>query len=120
MSSDTFSQCQYCLARHSCAFSDLPDGVRRGLQAIAGTKFYARHQHAVREGDEAHGLYIVKSGVVRLYCLTPSGKATASLPPPQPEQTVDCPPDGCYRLQLSVAWQDHSAMDRGSRSTPIA
>lgn len=64
------------MARQACAFSQLEADERRRIQEIATTRHHARGTLLVRQGDAAGGVYIVKSGVVRLSHVTAAGKSS--------------------------------------------
>lgn len=76
MSSPIPDPCLYCLARHACVFSRLGPDERRRIQAIATTRSWKRGTILVHQGDAADGVYIVKSGVVRLLHVTSAGKSS--------------------------------------------
>ncbi len=62
-------------ALKSCfLFSGLTEAELSQIQAIAGAKQYAKGQLIFAEGKEATGFYIVASGQVKLYKISPEGK----------------------------------------------
>ena len=58
-----------------CPFlKGLDDSMLRLLEAEAVVKKLAKGQRAFRQGEECPGLYVVGSGLVRIYKTAPSGK----------------------------------------------
>ncbi len=55
-------------------FSGLPEDQLRELATIVGVKSYRRGQLIFQEGEEGRGFYVVKSGRVKIYKLSPDGK----------------------------------------------
>lgn len=55
-------------------FQGVTGRSRQKLEQIAVTKAFAKDQTIFRQGDPCHGVYIVGSGLVRVYRLSASGK----------------------------------------------
>lgn len=67
-------RCADCDAEPTCPFSDLSPGAREDFREIAETRVYAPGSTILQQGDPARGLFVVQSGLVRVFHLTPSGK----------------------------------------------
>jgi CRP/FNR family transcriptional regulator len=67
-------RCATCQARATCPFARLPDEVYKQFQMIAQVKPYNRGVTVFRQGEEASNLFIIRSGWVKLFNLTPTGK----------------------------------------------
>jgi len=55
-------------------FRGLPDEELRTLAEIAGVKTYRRGETIFLDGGEGHGFYVVFTGKVKIYKLSPEGK----------------------------------------------
>jgi len=66
--------CGDCQAHTRCAFTNLSPEAREQFRAMAQPRFYAPGSTVVRQGEEADGLFILQSGLVRVLHLTPGGK----------------------------------------------
>jgi CRP-like cAMP-binding protein len=55
-------------------FRGLPDEELRTLAEIAGVKTYRRGETIFLDGEEGHGFYVVFTGKVKVYKLSPEGK----------------------------------------------
>lgn len=55
-------------------FEDLSSGQRDALARIAARRSYGRGEAIFSEGDEARGFFVILSGSVRIYKLSPEGK----------------------------------------------
>lgn len=69
-------RCATCPARATCVFARLPQYIYEQFQVIVETAPYSRGVTIFRQGEEADGLFIIRSGSVKLYNLTPAGKTT--------------------------------------------
>lgn len=74
MSLDSSDRCYRCEARSTCVFYSLPAESRREFQRITDLRIYSQNVAIVRQDDDAHGVFNVRSGTVRLSHLTPCGK----------------------------------------------
>jgi len=70
-------RCLGCAAQGTCVFVDLPPQARRVLEEMMQTRSYPSGSAVVRQGESVDGVYVVRSGVVRLLHLTPPGKMVA-------------------------------------------
>jgi len=66
--------CAVCQAAPHCAFTNLTPEALQEFRSIAQTRFYAAGSTILRQGEEADGLFVLQSGLVRLLHLTPAGK----------------------------------------------
>lgn len=73
----TSDHCATCEAWQECVFFNLPQPLHREFRQIAEIKTYSPGLAVVRQGDDAHGIFNLRAGAVRLLHLEPSGKATA-------------------------------------------
>lgn len=69
-------RCATCQARASCPFAGLPSGIVKQFHAIGQVKLYSQDDTLFRQGEEASGLFIIRSGWVKLFHLTAAGKIT--------------------------------------------
>lgn len=74
MGVENIDRCLICPAGKTCVFSHLPEEDRQTLRDISRTITLPRGEELVRQGDAPEGLYIVQTGVVRLYQVTPEGR----------------------------------------------
>ncbi len=59
----------------SCPFRVLPIDTRLKLHSLIEARLYAPDTALFHQGDGADGLFVLRSGVVRLFHLSPDGKA---------------------------------------------
>ena len=62
------------LLRRVPYFAGLTDEVLSALVAVAGSRHYARGQLILLEGDPCAGLYIVATGEIKIFKLSPQGR----------------------------------------------
>lgn len=77
MSLDSTDRCDCCTIRDKCVFYSLPVGLRRELQDITDVRSYPAGITVVHQGDDAHGVFTVRSGAVRLLHMAVGGKMMA-------------------------------------------
>jgi CRP-like cAMP-binding protein len=68
-------RCQDCPVAPECPFRVLPAESRQQLHAAIEARRYGPTSTLFHQGDAADGLYVVRSGLVRLLHLSPGGKA---------------------------------------------
>jgi CRP/FNR family transcriptional regulator len=68
-------RCATCQARASCLFAESPPKAMSQFQMITQVRRYPRGDIIFRQGEHAHGLFILRSGWAKLFHLTPAGKA---------------------------------------------
>lgn len=68
-------RCQGCPGRSGCVFAALPDAEWRHFERLVRRSFYAGSTTVVRQGDAARGVFIVRSGVIRLERVSPQGRS---------------------------------------------
>lgn len=66
--------CNTCQERTDCPFAELPSAIVRRFQEIRQLKCYSQGVALFLQGEEAGGLFIVRSGWVKLFHLTAVGK----------------------------------------------
>jgi CRP-like cAMP-binding protein len=64
----------HALLRRVSYFSHLPEEVVAALAAAAGGRRYARGQLIFLEGEPCAGLFVVDTGAVKIYKLSPQGR----------------------------------------------
>ena len=74
MVADDPDLCAVCDVAASCAFTNLTPEAQQEFRSIAQPRFYAAGSTILRQGEEADGLFIIQTGLVRLLHLTPAGK----------------------------------------------
>lgn len=77
VSLDSSDRCKCCTIRDRCVFYSLPENLRRELQSITDIHVYPAGTTVVSQGDDAHGVFTVRSGAVRLLHMAPGGKMMA-------------------------------------------
>ena len=55
-------------------FNGLSESQRAGLAGIASEKTYGRGQSIFSEGEDGHGFYVVASGRVKIFKMSPDGR----------------------------------------------
>ncbi len=55
-------------------FAGMPESLRRGLQKIATEKIFSKGEMIFYEGDESLGFYLLVSGLIKIYKVSPEGK----------------------------------------------
>ncbi|MBW1659978.1 MAG: Crp/Fnr family transcriptional regulator [Deltaproteobacteria bacterium] len=55
-------------------FADMPEDLRRKLREIATEKTFGKGEMIFYEGDESLGFYLLISGLIKIYKLSPEGK----------------------------------------------
>ena len=71
MRSETTDCCSTCPAREKCAFRRLPEPLLWEFLRLAENRLYSPGLEVVRQGEEAHGIFNLRSGAVRLLHLEP-------------------------------------------------
>lgn len=66
--------CVDCPNQTACAVSCLPEDARNSFRALARIHHYGRGMTVVRQGERAGGVFIIRSGLVRMFCATRSGR----------------------------------------------
>lgn len=66
-----------CPNRTDCAFFCLPKDARTKFLALARTHHYDSGMTVVRQGDPARGVFLIRSGLVRMFYVTASGRTLA-------------------------------------------
>lgn len=87
-------ECQKCMSRPLSVFSDLPDEELNQITAAKGCNYYKKGQTIFFEGNNAHGIYCVHKGKIKMHKLGLDGK----------EQIIRFAKDGDvigYRAMLS-------------------
>jgi CRP/FNR family cyclic AMP-dependent transcriptional regulator len=69
--------CLGCAAQGTCVFVDLPARARRDFEDMMQARSYPTGSAVVHQGEPVDGVFVVRSGVVRLLHLTRPGKAVA-------------------------------------------
>jgi len=77
VSLDSTDRCNCCTIRDTCVFYSLPPDLRRRFQSITDVRSYAAGATVVSQGDDAHGVFIVRLGAVRLLHMAAGGKMMA-------------------------------------------
>ncbi len=68
------SHCAYCSVRPYSACGALEDSELAKLEALSRSSCYAQRQQLFAQDEDAHSVYNVTSGSVRLYRLLPDGR----------------------------------------------
>ncbi len=77
MNPERTNRCARCVAVGKCVFGKLPDELRRQFRGIVEVRRYPAGSTVVYQGDDAHGVFNVRSGAVRLLRLAPGGRSVA-------------------------------------------
>lgn len=77
MGREDAGRCGRCTALPKCVFGNLPEKLRRKFREIVEIRWYSAGLTVVRQGDEPHGVFNVRSGTVRLLRLEPNGRHVA-------------------------------------------
>ncbi len=77
MHPETTDLCATCPAGGKCVFRNLPEPLHREFQRIAEIRVCSPGVTVVRQGEDAHGIFHLRSGAVRLLRVTPGGKVAA-------------------------------------------
>lgn len=81
--SSAVTGCPTCQARIICPFANLEPEILGHFRAIAQMRFHQCGDILLRQGEAVPGVFVVRSGCVKLVHFTPLGKAvTAGLPGP--------------------------------------
>ena len=75
MIADDPGLCAVCKAAAQCAFNRLTPEALQEFQSISQPRFYAPGSTILRQGEDAEGLFVLQSGLVRLLHLTPAGRS---------------------------------------------
>ena len=75
MSFEIPDRCRACAVAPDCPFRVLPDESRAWLHAAMEARRYVPDSALFHQGDAADGLYVVRSGAVRLVHLNADGRA---------------------------------------------
>jgi len=67
--------CAVCKVAARCAFTNLTAEAQQEFRSIAHPRFYAPGSTILHQGDDADGLFVLQSGLVRLLHLTPAGRS---------------------------------------------
>lgn len=71
---DDADPCAVCQVQSRCAFTNLTSEAQETFRSISQIRFYAPGSMIVRQGEAADGLFVLRSGLVRVLHLTPAGK----------------------------------------------
>lgn len=85
--SSEFHPCSHCPAGSDCPFVDLEAESFCAFQQMMELRTFSRGVQVLRQGDRSHGLYVIRSGLLRLFHVDPNGK-TASIGVAQPGHLV--------------------------------
>ena len=75
MVADDPDLCAVCKVAAQCAFTNLTPEAQQEFRSIAQPRFYAAGSTILHQGDDADGLFLLQSGLVRLLHLTPTGRS---------------------------------------------
>jgi CRP-like cAMP-binding protein len=68
------ASCCACPAHSACVFSGIPEEALTRWHAISQLRGHGPGAPIFRQGERSHGLFVVRSGLLRLVRLEPSGK----------------------------------------------
>jgi CRP/FNR family transcriptional regulator len=70
-------RCSLCPALDTCLFANQSPEILARFQAITQVRLYQRGSSVFRQGDEVTGLFLIRSGAVRLYGDMPTDKVVS-------------------------------------------